>query len=145
MTIQPKTITTLMPDGVNALIVFDEVCVLCTGFARFITQFDRKQRLHFTSAQGPLGQALYDALGLPRDDFETNLVIIDGRVHTKMRAFIAAMETMGGIWRVAGVLRLLPNPVADWLYDRIARNRYRTFGKYDTCPVPSDAVKARLI
>ncbi|MEM1376262.1 MAG: DCC1-like thiol-disulfide oxidoreductase family protein [Pseudomonadota bacterium] len=145
MTAHHPKIEQVVPDGIEALIVFDEVCVFCNGFAKMVARFDAEDAFRFTSAQGPIGQALYNALEMPLDDFETNLVIINGEVSTKLSAFIAVAEKIGGIWRFAIVLRVLPKPIANWLYDRIARNRYRVFGKYDACPMPTEEMKRRLI
>jgi predicted DCC family thiol-disulfide oxidoreductase YuxK len=127
------------------LIVFDGECVLCSGFFRFITRVDRTQRFHFAHAQSPFGQALYTALGLPNDDFETNLIIVDGVVHTHLDSFAAAMRAIGWPWRALGVIRLLPRPLKTFLYARIARNRYALFGRYDTCMMPDPSLSARFI
>ena len=127
------------------LIVFDGECVLCSGFFRFITRVDRTQRFHYAHAQSPFGQALYTALGLPNDDFETNLIIVDGVVHTHLDSFAAAMRAIGWPWRALGVIRLLPRPLKTFLYARIARNRYALFGRYDTCMMPDPSLSARFI
>jgi predicted DCC family thiol-disulfide oxidoreductase YuxK len=127
------------------LIVFDGECVLCSGFFRFITRVDRTQRFHYAHAQSPFGQALYTALGLPNDDFETNLIIVDGVVHTHLDSFAAAMRAIGWPWRALGVIRLLPRPLKTFLYARIARNRYALFGRYNTCMMPDPSLSARFI
>ncbi len=127
------------------LIVFDGECVLCSGFFRFMLHFDHGQRFHFALAQSDLGQQLYHALNLPTDDFETNLVIVNGRIYQRLDAFIAAMGALGGIWRLLTLLRFIPAPIKDFLYHRIARNRYAIFGRYDTCLVPTPGLRARFI
>ena len=81
------------------LIVFDGVCVLCSGFFRFMLKHDRDQRFAFATAQSEVGQRLYEHLGLPMGDFETNLVIVDGTVYQKLHAFAAAMRVIGWPWR----------------------------------------------
>ena len=90
------------------LIVFDGECVLCSGFFRFMLRHDRAGRFSFATAQSPLGQRLYRELGLPADDFETNLVIVDGRPHQRLDAFAAAMRALPWPWRVLSVCRFLP-------------------------------------
>ena len=127
------------------LIVFDGECVLCSGFYRFMLKHDHKQRFAFATAQSPIGQQLYQALGLPMQDFETNLIIIDGTVFQRLDAFAAAMRALGGIWHLPALLRFLPNGLKDFTYHRIARNRYRLFGRYDTCMAPTQAQRARFI
>ncbi len=127
------------------LIVFDGECVLCSGFYRFMLKHDRRQRFAFATAQSPLGQRLYQALGLPTRDFETNLVIINGAVFQRLDAFAAAMRALGGIWHLPALLRFLPLWLKDFAYHRIARNRYRIFGRYNTCMAPTPAQRARFV
>lgn len=127
------------------VIVFDGVCVLCSGFMRFVLKHDRSQRYRFVIAQSPLGEALYAATGLKSGDYDTNLVFREGKLHQKLNAFIAVMGDVGWPWRAAILLKPLPEPVKNWLYDRIARNRYRIFGRTETCLVPDAAVKARFL
>ena len=132
-------------DDSVGLIVFDGVCVFCSSFARFVLSHDRSGRLRFTMAQSNLGQALYRHYRLDPNDFETNLVIVNGRLYEKLAAFLKVMAELGWPWRVLAVLGALPRPVADWLYDRIAKNRYRIFGRYGRCITPSTELEARLI
>jgi predicted DCC family thiol-disulfide oxidoreductase YuxK len=132
------------PDD-KALIVFDGVCVLCSGFARFVLKRDRRFAFRLTTAQSPLGQALYRHYGLDTHEFETNLVLADGRAYAKLDTVTVAGEKLGGPWRALMLLRLLPRPIADWLYDRIARNRYALFGRTEHCMIPPPQWRDRFI
>lgn len=127
------------------LIVFDGECVLCSGFFRFMLARDSAARFRFATAQGPIGQALYQALGLPTDEFETNLVIVDGVIYQKLDAFAAAMQALGGAWRIFGAVRVLPGWLKNPSYLIIARNRYRLFGRYDSCMIPDASLRARFL
>lgn len=129
----------------NDLIVFDGVCVLCSGFFKFVTRVDTDRRFRFVTAQSPLGQAIYRDLGLPTDEFETNIVIVDGTIHQRMDAFAAAMRALGWPWRALSVAAWLPGPVKDPLYHAIARNRYRIFGRTDSCMIPPPDVRGRFL
>lgn len=126
------------------LIVFDGVCVLCSGWFRFVLRHDRERRFRFALAQSPLGQALYRHYGMDPVEFRSNLVIADGRLHTELDAFAAVMTRLPGIWPAFGIVRILPKPIADFLYFRIARNRYRWFGRTDTCLMPDAALQSRF-
>jgi len=132
------------PDD-KGLIVFDGVCVLCTGSARFVLERDNDFAFRLTTAQSPLGQALFRHYGLDAETFETNLVLIDGRAYAKLDSVAVACQRLGGVWRLLSVLRLLPRPVADWLYDRIATNRYALFGRTHRCMIPEPQWRARFI
>lgn len=127
------------------LIVFDGVCVLCSGFARFVVNHDPGGRFRLTTAQSPLGQALYRHFDLDPLDFETNLLIADGRASTKLDAFAGIMDRLGGRWRLAKLARITPRPIGNWLYDRIARNRYQLFGRTETCMVPPSDWAERVL
>jgi predicted DCC family thiol-disulfide oxidoreductase YuxK len=132
-------------DASYPLIVFDGVCVLCSGFVRMVVRLDRKGRFRFATAQSPFGEALFRKYGLRTDSYETNLVIIDGAAFTRLDSFVAVMADLGWPWRAARLLLLLPRPLRNWPYDRIAKNRYALFGKKDSCEVPSAELKGRLI
>ena len=84
-------------------------------------------------------------LGLKTDDWTSNLLILDGRVHTELDAFIEITRRFGGLWRLTAALYVLPRPVRDWLYNRIARNRYDWFGKRDVCFVPTPELRSRFL
>lgn len=128
------------------LIVFDGVCVLCNGFARFVAQRDPGNRFRFAEAQSPLGGALFRHYGLDDSDFETNLLIQDGRAYGRMEAFVEIVRQLGWAWPAVSAVLVMPRPARDWIYERIARNRYRIFGRYETCPIDrDDAVGERLI
>jgi predicted DCC family thiol-disulfide oxidoreductase YuxK len=132
------------PDD-KAVIVFDGVCVLCTGSARFVIERDGARAFRFATTQSPLGQALFRHYGLDTEAFETNLVLIDGRAYGKLDSVAAVCWRLGGGWRLLAVLRFIPRPIADWLYDRIAKNRYTLFGRTEACMIPPPEWRARFI
>lgn len=125
--------------------MFDGECVLCSGFFKFITRVDQDERFHFAHAQSPLGHALFEALGLSTEDYETNLIIVDGRIHTHLDSFAAAMRAVGWPWRMLAIVGVLPGPLKTFAYNRIARNRYALFGRYDACMMPDPKLMARFI
>ncbi len=127
------------------LIVFDGVCVLCSAFVRFVITRDTKKQFLLTTAQSELGQALYRYYGLDPVNFETNLLITDGRAYAKLASITKTLALLGGPWRIISILGYVPRSVGDWLYDRIARNRYRLFGRHDTCAVPGPDWRSRII
>lgn len=127
------------------LIIFDGECVLCSGFFRFMLRHDRAGRFAFATAQGQLGQDIYRALDLPTDAFETNLVVIDGVIYERLDAFAAAMRALGWPHRALGAVRYLPSALKDPAYHAIARNRYRLFGRYDHCILPTAETRARFL
>ena len=129
----------------KAIIVFDGVCAFCSGFVRFVAQRDRRRQFRFIPAQSRLGTALFRHYGLDPVNYETNLLIADGRVSAKMAAFAGIMSRLGGVWRLAAGLGWLPARLGDRGYDTIARNRYRLFGRYEQCMVPDASWRDRVI
>lgn len=127
------------------LIVFDGVCVLCCGFFRFMLRHDHGGRFRFATAQSDMGQACYAALGLPLDDFQTNLVIKDGWVYTDLDAFAAAMSALARPFAWLRVLGWLPGILKRSVYRLVARNRYALFGRYEACLLPDKTLRARFI
>jgi predicted DCC family thiol-disulfide oxidoreductase YuxK len=127
------------------LIVFDGVCVLCSGFAQMVARRDRNGTFRFTAAQSPLGAALFTHYGLDPVNFETNLLIENGVAFGKMDAFAGIASRLGGLFHGAGLVRALPQPIADWIYDRIAINRYRLFGRRQACVIAGPHWRERMI
>lgn len=127
------------------VIVFDGECVLCSGFFKFVLKNDHRKQFSFIIAQSPAGEMLYEHFGLKADDYDTNMVLIKGVLHERFKTVFAVMKVLGLPWRAISVLKILPSPVLDWLYYRIARNRYHLFGRYDTCITPTSDVKERFI
>jgi len=132
-------------DDRHALIVYDGVCVLCSGAMRAIAQRDRNGMFQFASAQSPLGRALFVHYGLDPVAFETVLLITEGRAFGKLDMALEVARALGGPWRLFRVFRLLPRRLQDVAYDLVARNRYRLFGRADTCLLPDASWGGRVI
>lgn len=128
------------PDD-RPIVIFDGKCVMCSGFANLILRRDRARRFRLLAAQTPLGEALYRHYGLNPIDYETNLLIEDGRAWFKSEASIRILERLGFPWSMMTAARLLPLSLRDRLYEIIARNRLRWFGARTSCyaPKPEDA------
>jgi predicted DCC family thiol-disulfide oxidoreductase YuxK len=132
------------PDD-HPIIVFDGYCALCSGYARFVLAHDHAGVFRLVAAQSSLGHALYVHYGLDPQDFETNILIADGKAYFKSEASIRIAEQLGPPWSVARALRLVPIPIRDQIYAFIARNRLRLFGKLETCYVPGAQFRNRVL
>jgi len=123
------------------ILIFDGHCVLCSSFAQFILRHDRARRFRLLAAQTVLGVALYRHLGLHPTDYETNILLEDGRAWLKSESSIRVFERLGFPWSLMAAGRVLPLPLRDWLYEIVARNRLRWFGRRAVCyrPDPADA------
>jgi predicted DCC family thiol-disulfide oxidoreductase YuxK len=129
----------------DPIIIFDGVCVLCSGFVHWVIRHDRDKQFRFVAAQSPLGQAIYRHIELPTEVFETNLLIAGGFIYGKSEAFFRIIERLGPPWSLLGIGRLCPASLRTWFYDRIARNRYRLFGRTESCMAPAPDIAGRFL
>ena len=129
----------------DRLIVFDNLCTLCAGWVQFVCRFDPVTRCHFLAAQSEKGQSIMAACGLDGEDFDSNVLIMDGVAYFKMDTVTQTLSSFGGLWACCQVINLLPRTIRNGLYDLIARHRYRLFGKMDVCYTPNPHIRARFI
>jgi predicted DCC family thiol-disulfide oxidoreductase YuxK len=129
------------PDG---LILFDGVCVFCSRWVRFVLARDRARRFRFLPIQSERGRALAVKHGIDPGAPQTNAVVLDGRIWFKSDAALKVLAVLPRLPLVAA-LRLAPRGLRDLAYDLIARNRYRIFGRTETCMVPTAEDRARFL
>jgi predicted DCC family thiol-disulfide oxidoreductase YuxK len=127
------------------LILFDGVCKLCNAWSNFIIRHDHRRRFKLASVQSPEGQAILAHFGYPTDYYDTMLVVRNSACFEKSDAFFVVMGELGFPWKALLVFKAIPARLRNWLYDRIARNRYAIFGKYDVCLLPSPDHEARYL
>ena len=134
----------------RALLLYDGICALCNGVVQFLMKHDKQDRFRYVPLQSELGREL-----LARFDIHTfpdgvmlltNALTPAERLDRRSDAVAAAMQLLGGFWRVAGkVFGLVPRSLREWGYGLIARFRYQLFGRYDVCPVPPPEQRGRLL
>lgn len=127
------------------LFLFDGVCPLCNGFVRFVLRRDRRRLFHFVTAQSALGQRLLARFDLPLADWDSYIYIENGRPFFKSDGVFRILGLLPRPWPWLRTARIVPAGLTDWVYDRVARNRYALFGRYGTCMVPSEDVAARFL
>jgi predicted DCC family thiol-disulfide oxidoreductase YuxK len=133
---------TIWPD--DDVILYDGVCVFCSRWIRFIARHDAAQHFRFTAIQSHYGARLAQAFGIDPDDPDTNAVIHGGIVYFKSDAALTVLSALPG-WRWTRLFFAVPRPMRNVVYNFVARNRYRIFGKYDACFVPDASMKARVL
>jgi predicted DCC family thiol-disulfide oxidoreductase YuxK len=133
-----------MSDGAPPVMVFDGICVLCSRSVAFILRHERQPLIRFVAIQSDEGRSLARKHGIDPDDPDSFLFIESGRAYPKSGGIIALTRHLKAPWSALAALRLLPRPIRDWLYDRIARNRYRLFGKREHCLLPDPATRQRF-
>ena len=126
------------------VILYDGVCVFCSRWIRFIAARDKERRFRFTAIQSAYGAHLAQAFGIDPQDPDTNAVIHGGVAFFKSDAALTVLSLLPG-WGWARALRVFPKPLRDAVYNLVARNRYRIFGKYEACFVPDAGMRARVL
>ncbi|MEM8695077.1 MAG: DCC1-like thiol-disulfide oxidoreductase family protein [Pseudomonadota bacterium] len=132
-------------DDSRPLIVFDGDCILCSRSMRLILRLDRAKRFRLTPAQGEIGQGLYRHLDLPTDNFETYLLVADGRIYQRSTAVLEIVKRLGWPWKAGAIFAIVPRPVRDTLYSLVARHRYRIFGRRIACGIADPDLRERIV
>ena len=132
----------------NPIVLYGGVCGLCNRLTQFLLKHDSHDRLRFASLQSEFATTLLKRHGLDASDLDTVYVVLnhderDEQILKRSDAILHLGRELGGIWRIAAWARILPRSLRDLIYKLVARNRYRVFGKYETCmlPEPQDRKK----
>jgi predicted DCC family thiol-disulfide oxidoreductase YuxK len=129
----------------HPVLLFDGVCNLCQGTVRFLLERDRDARLRFAPLQSAFGRALLADFALDPDVLD-NVVLVDpDGAHARSEAMLRCARLLGAPWSWSALLRVIPRPLRDAVYDFIARHRYRWFGKKDACPMPQPEWRDRFL
>lgn len=127
------------------IIIFDAMCVLCSANAQFILKHDRKGHFRLASMQNPVGAGLYRKHGIDPENPES-LIIVDGDALVRdSEAVLAIYAGLGWPWKALAAFRIVPRFIRDPIYLWVARNRYRIFGKRETCWLPSPEQAKRVL
>ena len=127
------------------VVIFDGVCNLCARSVKFILAHEAEPRLRFVPLQSPAGARMMREFGFSPEDAKTFVLVVDGKPHVRSDAAIRVARYLRGGWRVLGAIRIVPRPIRDWAYDVVARNRYRWFGRAESCMVPTPEIRARFV
>jgi predicted DCC family thiol-disulfide oxidoreductase YuxK len=129
----------------NPVILFDGVCNFCNGAINFVLKQDKKSVFRFAPLQSEAGRRLLQQYNLPTEEFESFVLIDQGKVYKKSNAALRVMNKLPWYWKESQIFRLIPTIFRDAIYDFIARNRYKWFGKKDQCMVPTAEMRSRFL
>ena len=127
----------------NKVIFFDGVCGLCNGFVDFVIAVDKKRQFFFSPLQSEFAKN-----NLPHDmttDLKSVVYLTDGKRFSKSDAVLRIMNELGGLWKLTTVGRIFPEILRDKAYNLVAENRYKLFGRKETCRLPSAEERERFI
>lgn len=131
------------------LVLYDGVCGLCNAVTQFILARDGQGTFDFASLQSATGRMWLERFGRNPDSLDTFAIVTNYQTSPAMQdrsaAALLAAGALGAPWSWLTIFRVLPRPIRDRLYDFVARHRYRWFGRYDTCLIPTPDQRARFI
>lgn len=135
----------------NPIVLYDGVCGLCNRSVQFLLKHDKRGHFRFASLQSDFAQKVLGRHGLDPKDLDTVHVVEnydqpDERVLQRSDAVLRAGRELGGFWGAcSAIARVIPRPLRDLVYRFVATNRYRVFGKYDTCMLPEPNQRSRFL
>lgn len=129
----------------HPVILFDGVCNFCNSSVNFVIRHDKQHQFRFAALQSEAGTRLLKAHGLSPDTFNSFILVQGDKAYLKSDAALRVVRSFGGGWRLLSALRFIPRGVRNFFYDLIARNRYRWFGKKDTCMLPSPSIRSLFL
>jgi len=128
------------------VIIFDGVCNLCNGFVDFIIRKDKKKIFRFVSNQDEAGKAILSRFPeVPKGDAMTIYYLEDGKLYSRSKAVLRIAKMLNAPFSWMYAFSVLPLFISNSIYDLVARNRYKWFGKRDTCRVPTKEERERFL
>ena len=127
------------------IVFFDGVCGLCNASARFIARRDRVGRFRFAHLQSPAAAELLDTQVRADTRLDSVLLLDGGMLHAKSDAALSIARRLDGPWPALAAFRVLPRGLRDLAYGFVAQNRYRWFGRTETCQIPPPGLAERFI
>jgi predicted DCC family thiol-disulfide oxidoreductase YuxK len=128
-----------------SLVLFDGACNLCNGFVQFVVARDPGGRFQFGALQSASARRVLELHDTPAPLPDAIVLVDDGQLFTRSTAALRIARRLTFPWPLAYAFLAVPRPLRDWIYDLIARHRYRWFGTRDHCMVPTPALRSRFI
>ncbi len=129
----------------NPIVLFDGVCNLCEASVMFLIRKDKKDVLRFASLQSRIGQELLKKFNLPTQTYDSFVLIVGEKIYLRSSAALKVCGYLGGIWRLWEIFWFVPKPLRDTVYDFVAKNRYRWFGKKRECMLPTPQIRKKFL
>ena len=128
------------------IILFDGVCNLCNGAVQFIIKHDKKDNFRFVALQSELGIEICQYIGVDQKKIDSIILYNPGvAYYLKSSAAIEIADNLGGICSLLSVFKILPEKLRNYLYDYVAKNRYKWYGKKESCMIPTVELKAKFL
>ncbi|MBJ2173022.1 thiol-disulfide oxidoreductase DCC family protein [Aureibaculum sp. A20] len=129
----------------KSIILFDGVCNLCNNSVQFIINRDKNNHFIFASLQSDAAQDILLHFQRNNSDFDSIILIVNGKIFDKSSAILKIFNKLNGFWKYSYVFIIIPKFIRDFFYTLIAQNRYKWFGKKDSCIIPTKELKAKFL
>ncbi len=129
----------------HPIVLFDGVCNLCNAAVRFIIKRDKKNLFKFTSLQSAFGQSVLQKFHLSDEPLNSFILFEKGKVYKRSTAALMVAKQLSGGWPLLYAFMIVPPFIRDAVYNFIANNRYKWFGKKDACWIPTRALQSKFI
>jgi len=128
------------------IILFDGVCNLCDSTVQFIIKHDKEDLFRFVALQSDLGQEIINHIGLDTSKTDSIILYEPGTAYYyKAEAALKIAKELGGVYSLLSIFTVLPNYLNNKVYDYVARNRYKWYGKKEECMIPTPEMKAKFL
>ncbi|TBO39949.1 thiol-disulfide oxidoreductase DCC family protein [Pedobacter kyonggii] len=127
------------------IIFFDGVCNLCNASVQFVIAHDKKDQFKFTALQGYYAKEILPQFNADLEKLNTILLLEDGKLYTRSSAALRVARKLNGLIPLLYAFIIIPKFIRDWVYDIIAKNRYRWWGRQESCWVPTPELKGKFI
>lgn len=129
----------------SPIVFFDGVCNLCNSTVQFIIKKDTEKRFRFASLQGKNGQETLHRFNLPASDFHSFILLEGDNMYSRSTAVLRMLKLLGGGWKLFYGFIIVPKFIRDAVYNLVARNRYKWYGKRDECMIPTPELRERFL
>ena len=128
------------------IILFDGVCNLCNSAVQFVIKHDKKDVFRFVALQSELGQKIIKHIGIDTQKIDSIILYQPGLAYYyKAEAALEIAKQLGGVFYLSGLFKIIPKPFRNKFYDYIARNRYKWYGKKESCMIPTNELKSKFL
>ncbi|MFE3848443.1 thiol-disulfide oxidoreductase DCC family protein [Flavobacterium sp. LB3P45] len=128
------------------IILFDGVCNLCDAAVQFVIKHDKKDIFRFASLQSDLGQEIIKYIGINNSNIDSIILYQSGiAYYYKSDAVLEIAKNLSGFFYFVTIFKILPIKLRNYIYDYIAKNRYKWYGKKDTCMIPTKELKSKFL
>jgi predicted DCC family thiol-disulfide oxidoreductase YuxK len=128
------------------IILFDGVCNLCNSAVQFIIKHDKKDVFRFVALQSELGREILKHIGINSKNIDSIILYQPGiAYYYKSSAALEIAKSLGGFFHFGTIFRIIPSEISNQLYDYIAKNRYKWYGKKESCMIPTAELKSKFL